>query len=147
MDIELARKWAMLLTMGVEAGGVLFWVRQLGLLPGAPGEPRVAGSGQSGKVLNVSGLTGSYVGQFSQFFTVITGERRYGYKLAAAVRADGAGTASFAIEPALRAEPADGDVLEIGKPYVQGLLADLPEEVSNVSYLAEGFGFTIREAR
>ena len=147
MDIALAREWSMLLTMGLEAGGVRFWVRQLGLDVGAPGSPIVSGAGQACKTLNGAGFTRGYRGLVSQYFSVVTGGRRYGYKLAARSKASAAGEAALTFEPALRAEPAGGDVLEFGKPFIEGLLASVPEEVSAVSSLAEGFEFVIREAR
>jgi len=147
MDASKVREWQAKLNAGIEAGGVRLRIRQLDLKPGSPGAPMVAGASQSGKSLSVGGMTRGYVGRIGQYFSLISGGQRYGYKLAEAFRADGAGVADLAIEPALRVEPGDGDVLEMGKPYIEGMLTSVPSEETDVSSLVDGFQFTIEERR
>jgi hypothetical protein len=147
MDVALLREWQAKLNEGVEAGGVRLWVRQLGLRPGSPGVPRVNGADQSGKTLIVDGLTPGYTGRIGQFVSVVTDDQRFGFKLRSAFRADAAGEAELAIEPALRVEPGDNDVVEIGKPFIEGKLAALPSEDTDVSELVAGFEFAIEESR
>lgn len=147
MEIVQARLWSTRLTQGLEAGGVRFWVRQPDLPTGSPGAALVNGAGQSGKTLSVHGMAPSYVARIGQFFAIVTGERRYGHRITEPARVDLSGGATFFIEPALRAEPSDNDVIEVGKPFIEGQLADIPEEVINETPLTEGFQFTIREIR
>ena len=147
MDISLIREWQAKLNAGIEAGGVRLWIRQKGLPTGSPGAPLVNGAGQSAKELIADGFNAGYVGRYGQFFSVISGGKRYGYKLSAPFRADAAGAAVLAIEPGLRVEPSDNDVLEFGKPYIEGKLLSVPSEDTDVSELTAGFEFTIEESR
>lgn len=146
MDIAIANEWSAKLTAAVQAEGVRWWVRQLGIEPGGAGNPVVSGAGQSGKSLTISGMTSGYVGRFNQYFSVVSAGRRCGHKLIVPFRADGSGNAVATIEPALRIEPADGDTIEFGKPYIEGLLTAVPEDVTDVSYLVDGFQITIEES-
>lgn len=147
MDVSLAREWQAKLNAGIEADGVRMRVRQLGLHPGPSGSPVINGAAQSGKVLSLSGLTPGFVPQFGQYFSLITGGQRYGFKIAEPQRVAASGEATLAIEPALRVEPSDGDIAEFGKPYIEGKLIEVPVEETGVSTLAEGFEFTIAESR
>lgn len=146
MTPRQAREWSAALAQGLRLG-VLWKLRQVGTVTGTPGSPLVAGAGQSGVELDVDGLTAAYGWKFGQFVSVITSSRRYLYMLSASGVAATDGTATLPIEPPLRVQPGDNDVVEIALPYIEGLLADAPSWMLDVDRLARGFSFAIEETR
>lgn len=141
-----AREWTAALVQGLRLG-VLWRIRQVGTPTGGAGSPLVAGAGQAGFALDIDGMTAGYAWRAGQFISLLLSGRRYVHQLSAAGRAAGAGTAELPLEPALRVTPADNAVVEIGKPYIEGLLEDVPAWSLDVDRLARGFSFTITEAR
>jgi hypothetical protein len=111
---------------------------------GSPGTPLVAGAGQSGTTLNVDGLTPGYVAQKAQWFSIVTGGRRYCYKINAAVTASGAGEATLSNRPMLRVTPNNNDVVELAQPYLQGVIVEFPGFRHLRKHKAP-LSFTIRE--
>lgn len=77
----------------------------------AAGTPVVDGAGQTGKVLNIRGLTLSAAGIYliGDMLQLATGQLVQTTK--ADVNADGAGKAAVNIQPALRSSPADGSAI------------------------------------
>lgn len=139
-----ARAWLAALNLGVQQG-VRWRLRQVELLPGSPGNVRVSGGGQAGSTLAVTGANPNYPFRLGQFFTLVHGGQRYLHQLAAPTNATSGGTATLTIVPPLRIEPSDSDVLEIGQPIVEGLLADNGFEWSIDRARLAGISFTILE--
>ena len=139
-----ARAWLAALNQGVQQG-VRWRLRQVELFPGSPGTVRVNGGGQAGSTLVVDGANPNYPFRLGQFFSLVHNGQRYLHQLAAAVNANGSGQASLSIVPALRIEPADNDLVEIGQPIVEGLLADNGFEWSIDRARLAGISFTILE--
>jgi hypothetical protein len=146
MEAVLARPWARALNKANQRGA-LWAIRQPGLVIGSPGAGLITGAGQAGNVLNIDGLSPGYVFRDAQFFSVIIGERRYVFQVDEPQRVDGTGAIALAIEPALRISPADNDSVEIGKPYLEGHLADFSAGAIDTAHICRGVSFTIREAR
>lgn len=146
MESEEAMEWAATLTRALRLGAALAIV-QPGVSVGSPGVPRVFGAGQTGAELNVDGLVPGYTVGAGRWLNVITGGRRYLYLAAQAASAGASGRATLAIEPLLRAVPADNDVVELAAPAIEGLL-ELPTAFQiDTDWIARGFSFTIVEYR
>jgi hypothetical protein len=126
--------------------GALFPFPQPSLHIGSPGAPVVDGTGIAGTTLPLRGLTPHYAIRAGQFMSVITAGRRYLYAAAAQAIADASGSVTVTIAPMLRAEPTDGDIVEIGKPMIEGWLGagDLEHEMMLEPYF--GIRFSITEA-
>lgn len=97
---------------------------QLVVDPALVTDPAVYGGGQAGSLLTIDGLPIGYAVRKGRFFSVITGGRRYVYIVTAATVADGAGRATLAFWPMLRAGPADNDVVEFIAPRIEGFIDD-----------------------
>lgn len=103
--------------------GALFAFPQDGFKVGSPGTPVVNLGGQSGRTLNIRGLTPYYSFREGQFFSLVHSGRRYLSAVAAPVLASGTGTAAVELEEMLRVIPSDGDTCEIARPMIEGVLA------------------------
>lgn len=114
---------------------------------GAPGSPLVNGASQAGNALTIDGLTAGYGYRAGQMVSVIVSSRRFVHQVRASGRANGSGQATIAIEPALRVTPADNGTVEIGRPFIEGLLDEAPGWAFDVDTLVRGFAFAITEAR
>lgn len=115
---------------------------------GDPGVPVVDGAGQLGMALNVKGATALYPMKAMQWFSLISGGRRYLHMATEATTfdADGKGTLHFV--PMLRVSPANNAVLEIAAPKIEGLCPLDPSWPISSSDIVEFTGnFTITEAR
>lgn len=90
---------------------------------GLPGTPVVDGAGQSGTQLAVRGFNAGYAARKGYFLTLVEADgTAYLHTLAETSVASSAGTAVLQIDPPLRAPFADGDRVELLKPFVQGFL-------------------------
>ncbi|RDC59791.1 hypothetical protein HME9302_00007 [Alteripontixanthobacter maritimus] len=95
----------------------------LGVSQGLPGAPVVNGAGQAGKVLALRGLTPGYIAKSGFWLTVVEADgTAYLHSVAQTAVADAIGLASVDIVPPLRAPFADGDRVELARPFVQGFL-------------------------
>jgi hypothetical protein len=129
LDIQLAmtREGASLralvaaLLQARSAGASYPWP-QPGLTIGTPGTVLVNGAGQTGLVLVVDSMTASYPVQAGQFFSILTGGRRYLHMVTAAVTASVGGAATLSIFPMLRVSPADNSPCEFAAPVIEGLI-------------------------
>jgi len=148
MDPEVAAEWSVVLTDGLD-NLVRYRIRQVGMPGGSPGSPVVDGNGQAGSTLACRGFNPGYAIRKGKFFSLISGGQRYCYRANAAARADANGEVDLPIVPALRAPPSDGDVLEFASVYIEGRLGGAEDagHFTDVSRLARGFQFTIREMR
>lgn len=144
MAVRDAAEWSADLTAGLRAG-VLWRIRQK-LVTGAPGNVLVAGAGQGGTSLIVDGMTVGHAWKKGQMLSILTGGRRYVHQLSAA-GATSSGSATLPVEPPLRVSPADNAVVEMAKPWIEGLLVAVPPHLAEPGRIAGGFAFTIEEAR
>lgn len=95
----------------------------LGVSQGNPGSPVVDGAGQAGKTLNVRGLTPGYVVKEGYWLSIVDANgQHYLHNARAVVTADGSGDAALSITPALRVPFADGAVIHLAKPMMEGLV-------------------------
>ena len=111
------------------------------------GSPRVAGAGQAGATLSLDGVGASYLLRNNQPLSILTGGRRYVYKVAEPLRVGSDGTGTPEIEPPLRVEPGDNDVVEIAQPFLEGLLEEPLGGDFEVDQFMSGMQLTIMEAR
>ena len=158
---RLGSKWAIRFTMPLmtyaeamawtdletEADTVLMSIPQLGLTIGTPGAPVVDQAGQLGNTLNVRGCTAGFQVVKGQWVSVVTGGRRYLYRMREDAQADGSGDIALPLRPLLRVAPADGDTVEIAAPKIEGFVRDLPANAfdTNSAGHVPGLQFTIRE--
>jgi hypothetical protein len=119
-----------------------------GITIGSPGTPLVNGSSQVGTSLITDAWTNDYVVPKGKWIGVSVSGLQYLYQTTAAVTASGAGAATLAIQPMLRASPANNAALIINPATVEGFvtLSDGAMTIS-VNRLVEGFSFTIEERR
>lgn len=96
------------------------------LLPqsqGSPGSPVVNGAGQSGTAIAVRGLTPGYVAKEDYWITLVEADgTAYLHSIVEFARASATGTATFQIEPPLRAPFPDGAAVHLARPFIQGRL-------------------------
>lgn len=118
-----------------------------GVSQGLPGSPVVDGAEPTGTSLPVRGLRPGYVAKCGYVLHIeqaATG-KRFWHQLVATVVADGTGDATFDIEPPLRAVFADGDVIELARPTIEGRLIEAPGMQINVNHLRYPSALTIEE--
>lgn len=123
MPPAAAKVWISSLMRGVSEG-VRYRIRQRGVEIGAPGAPVVDGDGQGGAALTIRGGTPRYAFREGQFVSLLSEGRRYVHMVTAPALLDAAGGGTIPIVPMLRVEPADGDVLEVAAPIIEGLPDD-----------------------
>lgn len=111
------------------------------------GAPRIAGAEQAGTTLAIDGVARNYLLRNNQPIAVITDGRRYVYKMAEPLRVGADGTGMLEIEPPLRIEHGDNDVVEIAAPFLEGLLAEPLGGDFEVDQFMSGMQLTIVEAR
>ena len=90
---------------------------------GSPGSPVVDGAGQTGKSLDVRGLTPGYAVKEGFWLSIEDASgQHYLHNVAAAVRAASDGTATLTITPELRTPFADGATINLAVPMVEGFV-------------------------
>lgn len=143
MSLTSAMVWVARLVKGA-ADTVVMPIVQPGFSTGSPGTPRVNGSGQTGKGLNVDGMTNGYTLVEGQLFSVLTNGQRYVYQ-ASADRTVASNAIAAAVEPMIRRSPVDNAVVEIAAPMIEGLLQGRETTWSIDEARTVGLAFTIRE--
>jgi hypothetical protein len=128
------------------AGDTVLWPwPQPGLAIGTPGSPLVNGAAQSGRSLVADGFTASYPAKAGQFFSIVSGSRRYLYQLSADATANGSGGVSLPLTTRLRVSPADNAVLEFAAPFIEGKLAGDAMQWTLAAYRTDPIAFVIEE--
>lgn len=118
-----------------------------GVSQGSPGSPVVDGSGASGTSLPVRGLNPGYTAKEGYWLTIIDSDGvHYLHNVCATVVADSAGEATLTIEPMLRAPMADGDVILLARPLVEGVIDGDVSWNDELAGLINGLTFTLEEA-
>lgn len=143
---ELGRIYVSRLLQG-RLNGVLMRWPLLEFNPGNPGSPLVAAGASSGSTIQLKGLTAGYVVKEGQYFSIVTGGRRYLHMATADVTASGTGTAAVNIFPLLRKSVATNDVIEMAQPMIQGLISpgdELGWEIASNRFM--NINFTIMES-
>jgi hypothetical protein len=136
MTPQQGREWFAKLGQARLDGTARIAIRQPGLMIGVPGGFVVNGAGQTGMTLNVRGGAAGYAFQTAQLLSITVGTRSYLYPLASAVAANGSGGAALPLLVPLRASPADGAVIELLNPVIEGALenvANLPIDAARLS--------------
>lgn len=141
-----ARYWIAALTRGIRLG-VRWKLRQPDINIGSPGTPLVNGDGQAGDLLDIKGMTPNYPLVVGQWFNHVQAERHYLYKVSGPGSANNSGAVTAQIEPPLRREPEDGDVLLFGAPVIEGSLMGNGLSWTVDSAIQTGLQFGVRELR
>lgn len=111
------------------------------------GDTVVHGNGQAGSVLTVRGFQANAVFQRREFFSLVSGGRRYLHYVAADTgSADGAHW-TLPIAPMLRVQPADGDFVEFITPMIEGKLTAQDGGYTLIPGKMQSLSFTITETR
>lgn len=142
MPAAVGRQWVSALTRAL-LEGARWRVRQPDLPIGAPGNPVVDGAGQAGATLLIRAGQPGYEFRVGQFVTV--GGRLA--MLADRAVVGGNGKATLPLTAPLRAEPVDGEPVNVAAPTIEGLIEGdgMPWNVSTARHY--GLSFTITEAR
>ena len=136
--------WIAALIEGQKEGVIFPWPQ--GITISGSGALAVDGGGQAGTSLEVKSSTPGRKFLRGQFFSVIHGGRRYLHILTAAATADGAGSATFAVEPMLRVSYANNSVVEVDEPMIEGFLEGNAREWTLDMLMNVGLQFRIKEA-
>lgn len=110
------------------------------------GSPLVAGASQSGKVLNVDGLTAGATGKKGDWFQLGSGSGSRLHKLTLDFTANGAGEAGLDFWPRLRSSPSDDAPLTLASPKGVFRLASNEREWSIELAQLYGLSFACIEA-
>jgi len=127
-------------------------VPEPGVTMGTPGTPLVNGAGQTGSSLFTDGWIPGYTIVKGKWFSVsctVGGVASlYFYQVRSAVTANGAGQATLAIRPMLRASPADNAALNFNPAKIEGFitLGDGAMKIT-ADRLMKGCSFSIEEWR
>lgn len=95
-------------------------ILQPGLTTGAPGAPLINGANQSGRTLNLKGLTPGYVFRKGQWLSLIQNGQRFAYKSSASATADGSGNMALPLRTMLRVPTQNNAVVEVAQPKAEG---------------------------
>lgn len=113
--------------------------------PEGAGSPLVDGASQAGDQLDVKGFGAGYWCRANQPFAIVSGGRRYAHRIVTAQQIGADGTGTLEIEPPLRIEPDDEDVLEFSAPYIEGLIEEPVTGDFTADRIVNGIAFTISE--
>lgn len=145
MQADVARPYISRLTAAKTEGLRIAFPLQ-GVSQGSPGSPVVDGSGAAGTSLPVRGLTPGYVAKEGYWLTIIDGDGVYYlHNVRATVAADSSGEATLSIYPMLRAPVADGDVILLAKPMVEGVIEGDVSWNMELANLISGLTFVLEE--
>ncbi|HMO74094.1 MAG TPA: hypothetical protein PKD48_01990 [Sphingopyxis sp.] len=93
-----------------------------GVDQGSPGNPVVDGDDQAGSTIQLKGIRPGYGAGEGYWLSIATDGQHYLYCTAAPAREDGYGGIELDLVPHLRVSPADGDVVHLQKPMIEGLV-------------------------
>jgi hypothetical protein len=113
---------------------------------GAPGTPLVSATTASGRSIPIDGLTPNYAIKAGQWLNYTKGGVIYADRVAEQVIANGSGQATVRLRNLLRVSLADGDVIELGGPKMEGAIqvtSRPPLEVERVTSIE----FTVTELK
>lgn len=119
----------------------------LDFVVGNPGNPLIATAVASGNSISLKGLTAGYTVKEGQYFSIVSGGRRYLHMATANSIASGTGTATVSIFPLLRKALLVNDVVEMEQPIIEGFISpgdELSWEIASNRFM--NISFTIMES-
>jgi len=146
LEYQDAMDWVAALT-SAEADTVIFPVPQLSFAPGAPGSPLVNGASQLGSTIDLDGFSPSYVATVGQWFNITVSSRLYLYQVATEKTASADVMADLAINPMIRASPANNSAADFTTPKIEGFLSGRETGWTVDRGMFVGLSFTITEAQ
>lgn len=119
----------------------------LGQDQGAPGSPVVNGTDSGGRTLKLRALTPGYVVKEGYWLNLIGPDGTlYLHLVAAPTNANASGQAVLTVEPPLRIFPADGALVNLTRPVIEGqLVSDASWDLA-LGDIVTGLKITVREA-
>lgn len=113
--------WLVALTTARDSGAVFRWP-QPGLVTdaAAAGAPIIAGAGQTGSTINLSGVNPGYTVKKGQFVSLYDGTTYALYQATAAATPSGGGALAIPIYPMIRNSPQNGSAVELRYPSIYG---------------------------
>jgi hypothetical protein len=138
------RLWISRLKRG-KTEGVQFAFPQVEFDVSSPGTPLVKTAVSGGTSVALKGLTPRYAIKEGQWFSVIHSGRSYLHSSDAQVIVDASGDATVTVTPMLRTALSVNDVVNLGKPIIEGSLSG--DEVAWTLEMARtvGLQFTVSE--
>lgn len=115
------RKWSALFDDAERLGGIVV-IPQPGLDVGASGSPLVASATASGRTVPLDGLTPHYAIKAGQWVSIQHSGQWYADRAAEQVIANSSGQATIRLRNLIRTPLSDGDVVELGKPVMEGAI-------------------------
>jgi hypothetical protein len=146
MDHAISGDWIAFLMAARTQEAAVRWIE-----PDTPrrsyGTPRVAGGSQAGTSLAIDGLPARARLEAGKFFSILDGGRRSLHTILTRATANSSGAVTVTFWPMLRFSPSDNAVVELEKPYIQGIIR--PSETPWTTRLAlfSGVSFQLVEAR
>ncbi len=147
MEAAIASRFISRLLEAKRTGHLIIRFPLLGINQGYPGVPVVNGAGQGGTTLNLRGLTPNYRVKEGYWLSIVdaTGQH-YVHNVRSTVEAAADGTISFGIEPPLRRPFADGAVVLLAKPLIEGFIDGGEWSWSTDTAWHTGLSFVLEEA-
>lgn len=105
--------------------GALIALEQPDLNVGAPGSPVVRSSTATGRTVPVQGATPGYAVKAGSWVSLVVDGQRYLDRVTEQVVADATGEMDLTLRYLIRAPLSVGDVVELGRPKIEGVLEDL----------------------
>lgn len=118
-----------------------------GFNPGDPGSPTVRTNNNIGRIFRTQGMTPGYVIKEGQFFSIETNGSNYLYMADQDFTVNSLGLTTFAINPLLRVQPSEGDLINFVSPVIEGLVEGSETQWSYALDYNVGIEFTIKERR
>jgi hypothetical protein len=107
------------------------------------GTPLVNGTSPAGAVIPVKGLVANYQFRQGQPVAVISGGIGFVHKVTAPTSADASGNATLPVFPLTRKGFVDGDIVEVERPRIRGVLTW--QGAAQEAFGSRPFSFTITE--
>lgn len=133
--------------MRAKSAGIRIEYPLMGEDQGAPGVPVVDGSDSGGRTLKLRGLTPGYMAKEGFWLNLIGPDGTlYLHLVSQPVQASAFGKATITPEPPLRIFPADGAIVNLTRPVIEGQLVSEPTWTLGLGDIVTGLTFTVREA-
>ena len=111
------------------------------------GDPRISGSGQTGRVINMRDFVPGYTVKEGQFFSMLKNGSFFMYQADEDATADAAGNMTLTINPLLRYPPVDGTDCNFRNPRIEGLIVGDGQNWDLQLDYNVGISFSIKERR
>lgn len=138
-----AAAWVAALIQGQKDGVLFEWPQGIDI--DGTGDGTVDGADQAGTSLDIEGIAAGRKFLRGQFFSVVHAGRRYLHIVTAAAVASVGGKATLSVEPMLRVSYADGALVEIDTPKIEGYLEGNSRDWSLDTAMYVGLQYRIKE--